>query len=150
MSVPSVLDAEHRPRRRADDAVGGQAVAGLQARTAASVAGPNSPSADLQRGLQACDGVAAAFAAFAAFGRSRCGGGRRRGAWWWWLWRAGSAEGGGVSVSSPCTPMHAPGRRADDAVDGQAVAGLQAADRGLGFGAEFAVDGEGAARSAAA
>ena len=37
---------------------------------------------------------------------------------------------------------HAPGRRADDAVDGQAVAGLQAADSALGFRAEGAVDGE--------
>ena len=52
------------------------------------------------------------------------------------------AEGGGVSVSSPMRADHVPRRRADDAVDGQPVAGLQPADRGLCFGAEVAVDGE--------
>ena len=39
-------------------------------------------------------------------------------------------------------PEHAPCRRADDAVDGQAVARLKALDCGLRFGAEVAVGAE--------
>ena len=52
------------------------------------------------------------------------------------------AVGGGVSVFSSLHADHAPRRRADDAVHGQAVACLQAAHGGLGFRAEFAVDGQ--------
>ena len=59
--------------------------------------------------------------------------------WRWWAAGLGIAEAGGVSVSSPCTPIDAPRGGPDDAVDGQAVAGLQPAHRGLCFGAEVAV-----------
>ena len=102
--------ADHAPRRGPDDAVHGEAVAGLQAADAASVSGPNSPSAGA-----AARPAAAERRLPPAFGRAwpcfaRVGGVRSRcrtlpaalAAWC----RSGSgrAEAGGVSVSWPCTP----------------------------------------------
>ena len=66
---------------------------------------------------------------------------RRRGS------RAGGAvvgqrRGGRVQLALAGEPERAPGRGADDAVDFEAVRGLEVAHGGLGFGAEFAVDGD--------
>ena len=106
--------------------------------TAASVSGPNSPSA---AELQRCSaGASTAFAELAPSPPSErfaAGVGDGRGVVVAVTCGSGSAEGGGVSVSSPWIAEHAPRGRADDAVDGQPVACLQAADGRLGFAARI-------------
>ncbi len=143
-----VLHADHRPRGGADDAVDREAVAGLQtAHRGLGFRAEFAVDGELQRPLQPLDGgrargggrcLAAILSAAAAGGESdvarrgarrgvpRCGGLRQR-------------RGGGGQRLLAAHADHVPRGGPDDAVDGEPVAGLQAAHGGLGRGAEVAV-----------
>ena len=106
--------AERAPRRGADDAVRGQAVAALEGPDRALRGrAEDAVGGDAERALERTDGGAAAEVA----ARAMC-------------------------PVRPGAPQRGPRGRADDPVGGEAVAALEALDRALGRGAEDAVRGE--------
>ena len=108
-------DAERTPRRRADDAVGGEAVAALEGDDGAPRAGPeDAVGGDVELALEEPDRAVHP----------------PRAPWWlppWARRRAAIVAGPGI------------------AVDREAVAGLEALDRALGLRAVDPVDGRGRA-----
>ena len=106
---------ERPPGGRADDAVGGQAVAALEGLDGALRAGAEDPvDRDPEAALEQPDAAALARAAADAAGAAR----------------AAAVRG---------APQRGPRRGADDAVGGEAVAALEGLDRALGALAEDAV-----------
>ncbi len=136
------LDAEQRPRRRADDAVDVQPVARLQPLDGGlGLGAERAVGFEVQRRLQPRDFVAARR--FAAFGRFRVGDRRRR----MMMMRSdagcrGECGGRRRQRFGAADADDVPRRRADDTVGGQPVAGLKTTYGGLRFRPEVAVDGK--------